>query len=252
MMRRMMGGLACLLLAAGLLAQEFPDHRGAVNDFAGVIQDEYRHRMEALAQEVLEKTGSPVVVVTVKDLGGTTVEDYAHRLFQKWGIGNREKDNGVMILTAIEERKIRIENGYGVEGILPDGLTGSILDRDVLPDLRNGDYGAGLYKGMARIAGILAKEAGVVIDGSLKAPQSYPGEDDDRNCLPVLLIFIFLVIVTKGRIIPWLLLAFLSGGSGGSRGGGFGGGFGGGGSFGGGFGGFGGGSSGGGGASRGF
>jgi len=201
---------------------------------------------------VLDKTGSPVVVVTVKDMGGMTVEDYAHRLFRKWGIGDRDRDNGVLILVALEERKIRIENGYGVEGVLPDGLTGSILDRDILPDLRNGDYGAGLYRGMARVAGILAKEAGVAIDGSLEAPEMYPVKDEDGTCLPVVLIFIFLVIVTKGRIIPWLLLAFLSGGSGRSGGGGFGGGFGGGGSFGGGFGGFGGGSSGGGGASRGF
>jgi len=212
MMRRIMQRAAFLLLAAGLLAQEFPDHTGAVNDFAGVIQDEYRYKMEALAREVLDKTGSPVVVVTVKDMGGMTVEDYAHRLFRKWGIGDRDRDNGVLILVALEERKIRIENGYGVEGVLPDGLTGSILDRDILPDLRNGDYGAGLYRGMARVAGILAKEAGVAIDGSLEAPEMYPVKDEDGTCLPVVLIFIFLVIVTKGRIIPWLLLAFLSGG----------------------------------------
>jgi uncharacterized protein len=248
MMRRIMRRTAFLLLAAGLFAQEFPDHTGAVNDFAGVIQDEYRYRMETLAQEVLDKTRSPVVIVTVKNMGGMTVEDYAHRLFQKWGIGNKDKDNGVLILVAVEERKIWIENGYGVEGILPDGLTGSILDKDILPDLRDGDYGAGLYKGMARLAGILAKDSGVAIDGIQEAPEIEPVKDEDGTCLPVLLIFIFLVIVTKGRIIPWLLLAFLSGGSGRSGGGGFGGG----GSFGGGFGGFGGGSSGGGGASRGF
>ena len=223
---------------------------GWVNDFAGVISQDYKASMEAVASEVKNKIGSELTVVTVKSMDGQDIETYATRLYETWGIGEKGKDNGALILLAIAERKIRIEVGYGLEPILPDGLTGGILDDYVMPDLRNGEYGLGLYRGLLKITEIVAKNAGIQIEGIpevVQRPQSDEGsrERSSGGVVFLFILFIFLMIVTRGRILPWLLLGMLSGGGG--KGGGFSSG-----GFGGGFGGFGGGSSGGGGASRGF
>jgi len=123
-----------LLLSSGLSqAQEpFPAPRGAVNDFAGVISTADSARMEALCREVLEKTGAAVVVATFPTIGDNDVNDYANRLYSSWGIG-KKGDRGVLIVLFLSERKIRIETGYGVEGVLPDGRVGEILDQKVIP-----------------------------------------------------------------------------------------------------------------------
>ncbi len=110
-------------------AETFPKPTGAVNDFAGVISAEYKSRMETLAGEVLEKTGTAIVVATVETIGDNDPSDYANRLYQAWGIGKKGEDKGVLIFLAAKERQVRIETGYGVEGIIPDGLAGEILDR---------------------------------------------------------------------------------------------------------------------------
>lgn len=220
---------------------------GWVSDFAGVVPFSYKEKMEILATEVKHKTGVELAVVTVENMRGLTVEDYATQLFQNWGIGEKGKDNGALILLALQERKVRIEVGYDLEAIIPDGVAGEILDRYVLPDLRTGDYGNGLYKGLIAIASVVAKDQGVQITGTQSVlPRARVSERGGRGGTAFfIIILILLMILTKGRILPWLFLgAMMSGG----RGGGFSGGSG----FGGGFGGFGGGLSGGGGASRGF
>jgi uncharacterized protein len=230
--------------------EDFPSARGAVNDFAGVIPSPDVNQMESLAQEVLEKTGTAVVVATMETVGNNDPDGYANRLYSAWGIGKKGEDKGVLIFLAVKERKIRIETGYGVEGILPDGLVGEILDGYVTPYLKTGDYGKGLANAMAAVSSVIAKAADVSLTGSPSV--SRPATKRVRRSgslfplLLLLLILIPLLATRQGRaMLPLLLLMFLSGGGRGGGGGGFG-------SFGGGFGGFGGGSSGGGGAGRGF
>jgi uncharacterized protein len=227
---------------------QLPEWEGWVNDFAGVISDDVKANMTAIAEEVSVKTGAQIAVVTVPDIQGMAVQDYATRLLEKWGIGKKGKDNGVLILLSMKERKVWIETGYGVEGILPDGLCGEILDKYVMPNLKEGQYGDGLYRGELAVAGVIAKDAGVQITGAINPDFHSPSARRESSAGKIVLIaiFILLVILTKGRIIPWILLGMMSG----SRGGG--GGWSGGGGFGGGFGGFGGGRSGGGGAGRSF
>ena len=128
----------------------FPPPRGAVNDFAGIIDAASVQTMENLSREVLEKTGTSIVVAVLASIGDNDPDDYANRLYQAWGIGEKGKDKGVLIFLALKERKVRIETGYGVEGILPDGLAGEILDKYVLPDLKAGQYGQGLDQGRCR------------------------------------------------------------------------------------------------------
>ncbi len=246
--------LLCWLLfagAAGGAQLDFPRPKGAVNDFAGVIDASSTQLMENLAREVLEKTGTSVVVAVVAEIGDHDPDDYANRLYQAWGIGEKGTDKGALIFLSLKERKVRIETGYGVEGILPDGLVGEILDRYVIPDLKGGKYGAGLAKGMTAVAAVIAKDAGVTLTGAPPLPtrQGRAARRGTGILLPILMILALVALLgtRQGReLLPLLLLLLLSGGRGG---GGYGGGSGG---FGGGFGGFGGGFSGGGGASRNF
>jgi uncharacterized protein len=231
-------------------AVAFPAPRGAVNDFAGVIPSQYVGPMESLAREVLEKTGTAVVVATVETIGDNDPDEYANRLYQAWGIGKKGEDKGVLIFLAVKERRVRIETGYGVEGILPDGLVGEILDRYALPYFKEGQYGKGMAETMAAVSSVVAKAAGVTLTGARPPEQRQVGTERGPGILQWLLLLaalFFLIGTRQGRaLLPWILLLLMSG-SGGRRGGDGFGGFGGGG-----FGGFGGGSSGGGGASRGF
>jgi len=228
-------------------AENFPKPSGPVNDFAGIIPQTERQKMETLSMEVLQKTGTSVVVVTVSTVGDSDAALYANELFQEWGIGKKGEDKGVLILLALKERRIRIETGYGVEGILPDGLVGEILDRYTVPLLKKGQYGQGLFNAVAAVSTVIAKDANVDLSGEVKTYKTSRSRTRRIGLFP--LIFIIFIIFTLfrrrrgGWILPFLIL-----GSMGGRGG-FGGGFGG---FGGGFGGFGGGMSGGGGAGRGF
>lgn len=230
---------------AAAAAETFPQPQGAVNDFAGVIPSQVTGRMESLARELLEKTGTAVVTVTVETIGDHDPADYANRLYQAWGIGRKGEDKGVLIFLAVRERQVRIETGYGVEGILPDGLAGEILDRYAIPRFRQGDFGLGLAETMAAVSSVVAKAAGVGLTGAREPERRAVRIERKLGLTELLLLAVaafFLLGTRRGRaLLPWILLLLMN--SSGRRGGGFGGG---------GFGGFGGGSSGGGGAGRGF
>jgi uncharacterized protein len=218
-----------------------------------------------LAKELRQKTEAELSVVTLADLGGDEIEPVAVDLFQAWGIGKKGKDEGALILLASKERRVRIEVGYGLEGILPDGRCGTIIRRVMAPELSQGKIGGGLLRGAAAVAGVIAKDRGVTITGALP---EVPGQDDDARGNPRVAFLVALIaaivlssLLRSGsnrrgwmrRRGPWWWDGGGPGGYGGMFGGfgGMGGGFGGGGG-GGGFGGFGGGRSGGGGASGGF
>ena len=241
--------LHCFLLtSAG--SEKFPQPRGAVNDYAGVIAPQYERSMDLLAREVLQKTETSVVVVTLKSIEGNDPADYANRLYEAWGIGKKGEDKGVLILLALTERKVRIETGYGVEGILPDGLVGEILDTYVVPYLKKGNYDKGLSNALVAVSSVIAKDAGISLTGSSTINYQTKKKIQERPRINLFSLILFFIVLTmllgtrRGRaILPFILLMLLAGGRGGGSS--FGG-------FGGGFGGFGGGMSGGGGAGRGF
>jgi len=246
--------LICVLILSANLGTakaetKYPKPIGAVNDFAGIISPDYEMQMESLSHEVLQKTGTSIVVATVETVGDTDYSVYANELYQAWGIGKKGEDKGVLIFLTVRERKIRIETGYGVEGILPDGLVGEILDRNVIPHLKVGDYGKGLTNAMIAVSSVVAKAADVSLTGSPTISQPVTKKVRRVGSLFPLLLLLFIMIpllgTRQGRaMLPLILLMFLSSG-GRSGSGGFGG-------FGGGFGGFGGGMSGGGGGGRSF
>ena len=245
-------------------AAGWPAPRGYLSDFAGIVDAASADSIEALGAELREKTGAQLAVVTVAGLGGRDIDGAAVDLFHQWGVGQKGHDDGVLLLLAQGERRVRIEVGYGLEGVLPDGRCGFIIRRVMGPDLAADRFGPGLLRGADAIAGVVARERGVTLAPGRGAP--LPEEDEGggggASLLTMLLLFFVFLVIS-------LVLRGLTGGrrSWGSRRGfggpwwggfgGYGGGFGGsggglGGGFGGGFGGLGGGSSGGGGASGGF
>jgi uncharacterized protein len=226
---------------------------GYVNDFAHVLTPAAVAQIDDLAKQVDEKAHAQIALVTINTLDGRDIESYAVDLFKQWGIGKKGKDTGVLILYAIQDRKARIEVGYGLEPILPDGKVGG-FQREAIPQMRAGDYSGALLLVTRRVADVIAQDAGVQLTGArprAPAPQRATGTDDGTSLggiIAGIIIFAILLLTPFGRSLLWFLLASSSGGRG-SGGGGFGGFGGGGGSGSGGFGGFGGGSSGGGGAS---
>ncbi len=241
---------ALLLTSPQAQALKFPRSVDAVNDFAEVISPDYEARMNQLSKTLWDQTGTALVVATFQDLGGESPDEFANRLYEAWGIGKRGEEKGILILVALKEKRIRIETGYGVEGILPDAKVGGIMDQYIIPFLRQGEFGEGLLNGMVALSQVVAKDAGVELD--LDRYASKPAvQPKVKKGLPILslLFLLFIVFGLLGRgmgFFPLFFFPFLFMG-GGVRGmsGGFGG-------FSGGFGGFGGGMSGGGGATRGF
>jgi uncharacterized protein len=251
--------ILCLLLSLLSLElwsqAEFPQPQGWVNDYAGVLSEQTKAELTNWFTEVKEKTDVEMAVAIFSDLGGKEYENYATDLYRAWKVGN-SKDEGVLILVAIQERKIKFEVGYGSEGYLTDLYTNNALDV-MRSFLRKGseNYDEAVKQAALMLLNKTALEKGVTLTGV----PSYNSEGQEksgqsRGSLIMVLFFIFLIIITRGRILYWLLLFSALGGGGSGRGGGFGG-WGGSGRSGrgfGGFGGFGGGRSGGGGAGGGF
>jgi uncharacterized protein len=240
-------------MASAQAERPFPKPKGPVNDFANVIPADYEQKLKAITTELDQKTGTAVVVVTMPDIGGAEYNDYANRLYSAWGIGKKGEDKGVLIFVTVKERNMRIETGYGVEGILPDGLVGEIRDRYMIPYLKENKYGEGLLNGTLAVAQVISKHSGVKLTGQM--PVREPKKRRSGiGFLPFILIILFFMFSFRRRRGSWIFFLPFLFGSGRGYGGGFGsGGLGGSfGGFSGGFGGFGGGMSGGGGAGGSF
>ena len=130
---------------------------GLVNDYAGLLSREDRDALQARLSAVEAARGAQIAVVTLNSLEGGDIDDFAVKLFERWKIGQAGKDNGVLVLVAVRDRKARIEVGYGLEGVLPDSLAGRILDEQLLSAFRRGRYSEGLRAGVSRVAEIVER-----------------------------------------------------------------------------------------------
>jgi len=259
--------LTALLVVAGALgaaAQPAPPVLTApVNDFANTIDPASAQELERLIRALQTATGDVVTVATVPTFQPYgDIKSYAVKMFENGGagVGQRGKDNGVLVVVAIQDRKVAIEVGYSLEQFITDGFAGQTIRETILPEFRNGSYGAGLVAGVTRIVNRIADGRGVSLQD---VPRSAPthGAPQLQIPLPLIVFVIFLIIMATARRGgrrnrhwgggPWSGWNSGVGPFGGGFGGGFGG-FGGGRGGGGGFGGFGGGRSGGGGASGGW
>jgi len=144
--------------ATVIYALEFPEPVGYVNDFANILSPGTKQALERQLAQLEESSSIEIAVVTIESLEGTTVEDYAVRLFEAWRIGKKNKDNGLLFLVAPSEHQVRIEVGYGLEPVLTDAQAGRILDNFVLPEFRKGDYNKGISEGVAAIIKVVRGE----------------------------------------------------------------------------------------------
>ena len=220
-----------------------PPKNGYVLDQTQTLTKEEIQSMNRMGLEVQKKTKAQIAVLLIPTLDGEDVSDYANRVFRAWGIGDKEKNNGVLFLIALKDKQMRIEVGYGLEGAINDGKAGEILDQYAIPYFQKGKFGPGVMETYKVLVGEVSKEYGVSIDGSRIHAKQDSIELSPFQLLLIGVGILALIIVDMtflgGAItqsILWILASGRGGGSGRSGGGGFGG--------------FGGGSSGGGGASR--
>jgi len=250
--------LLLCLLASSLFALDLKSLKpqGYVSDFANVLEPQSRAQLEAYCGQVEQTTGAQIAIVTIKSLDNEPIEDVTNTLFRQWGVGKKGKDEGIMFLLAIQDHRDRIEVGYGLEPIVPDGFDGSIT-RSIQPLLRQGAYGQAIISGAVRIGSAIAQAKGVAPQTGAP-PRTRDRMVNTRQSIPLPVIIIGIVVLLLlfrgggggiGGFLAGMFLGNLLGGDRRGGGGWGGGGFGGGGGGGGGFGGFGGGDSGGGGAS---
>jgi uncharacterized protein len=243
----------CLLFASFALAFNFPQLTGRVVDQAGVMSAQAKSDIETKSKTLEDKSGIQLVVATVKSLEGSDIETYANELARFWKLGEAKKNNGVLLLVAPNEHKVRIEVGYGLEGTLTDALSSVIIASAVTPRFKSGDFSGGIERG---VDGIISVLSGDSAEWQRKVDVRRDDGSNDFNKLFPLLFFLIMIFIIwylirnagGGRppgpgsrstpiIFPggWGSGWGDGGGFGGGGGGGFGGGFsGGGGSFGGG------------------
>ncbi|HEX8261654.1 MAG TPA: TPM domain-containing protein, partial [Allosphingosinicella sp.] len=199
--------LLLVLMASPAAAQEFPALTGRVVDAANIIPDADE---AALTQELkaLERNSSrQLVVATVPSLGGYPIEDYGYQLGRHWGIGQKGANNGVILLVAPNERKVRIEVGYGLEPIMTDALSNQIITQQILPRFKADDYPGGIRAGAAEIVAQLQAPPEQAEQKALEAQQAAEsrgsGEDDFGGLFPLIfwgavLLFVFLRMIGRG------------------------------------------------------
>lgn len=238
--------LQCFFAACAIAAPQIPPKPTAaagiyVQDYAQVLSAEDKRRLLSIGQELDNKTTAQLAVVTVKNLDGQPIEDYALSILREWGIGSKEKNNGALIVVAVQDRRSRIEVGYGLERLLTDGLTGRIQDQAMIPYFRKGNYAAGIVNGYAVTASLIAKDAGVQLASinseQIAVPAKTTNNTDQEYPFWLKLLIgagiVLLLIIDNlflgGVLTQMLFFMFLRGRGGGGGRGGFGGGSGGGG-----------------------
>ncbi len=202
-------------------------YHGWVNDYSGILSYSEKEKINSIISELERKTTAEIAVVILRDLEGENIEDFTNRLFEKWGIGKKEKNNGVMILIALAQRIIRIETGYGIEGIIPDAKAGRIIRDIMVPSFAKGKIGEGILDAVYFIATDIANAYKIKLN--LENRNINPDKYKKLTKKDLILFLFFMVFILPVFIRhPWLLFLFLSSGRGGGfYGGGFGGGFGG-------------------------
>jgi len=253
----------CLTLGGPAAAQEVPLLTQPVNDFADVVDADSEQQLDTLIRDLQQASGDVVVVATVRTFQPfADLREYAVRMFENGGrgVGQRGRDNGLLVVLAVDDRQVWVEVGYDLEEFITDGFAGQTSRNDMVPAFRSGAYGPGLIAGVTRIVSRIAERRNVTLRGVRAPPLSRIPDAGDGEGIIIALFVLFMVLrALAGRTRrsssrrrwgggPW---SGWNSGVGPFRGG-FGGGLGGGGGFGGGFGGFGGGRSGGGGGGGGW
>jgi len=211
---------AALLLCAATAAADItvPYLSGRVVDDANILSQDARDRITAMAKAHESATTNQVVVLTVPTIGSVSVEEYAVKVFEAWKLGQKGKDNGVLVVVVPQDRKMRIEVGYGLEGTLPDGAAGEIIRTWMTPAFKAGNYNKGIEDGVAAIVARLEGRGGPIDRAPAAAPASSGGSNFEPVPMPMALfigLFIFGILglfTVVGVMTPgvgWFLYVFL-------------------------------------------
>lgn len=181
-----------LLFVVPTFAQTFPKPVGYVNDFANLYSDSFKNRLEQELRAFDASKSAEIAVVTVQDLQGTTIDDYAVRLFENWKIGKKGQDNGVLVLIAKSEREVRIEVGYGLEPVITDARAGRIIRDRMTPAFKAGDYEEGTQRAVSDLEKYISGEP-----VAETAPPSVP----DLSWLGEVFPFLFFGLIYLGSFL---------------------------------------------------
>lgn len=197
--------IAAALFAVPIFSLEVPELAGPVMDLAEIMDPNARDELEDYLLSVDRNSSAQIAVLTIPSLEGESLEEYAIKVAREWRLGNTEDSKGVLLLVAYEERKIRIEVGYGAEGDLTDAKCGLIIRNIIAPEFKGGDFSEGIVKGAKAIAGIVA--------GDAEGQKVIADDDDDVDALSTAAILIFFALYffmftgslsTKFRALRWL------------------------------------------------
>jgi uncharacterized protein len=238
--RPLIATIAALALAIfaspALAAPAFPALTGRVVDAANVIPPDAEARLDQKLAALEAQSGRQLVVATLPDLQGYDIADYGYQLGRAWGIGDKERNDGALLIVAPGERKLRIEVGYGLEGVLTDGMSSLIINQTIVPKFKAGDLAGGIEDGVDRIVQLITlppEEAAKLVAAAEKAPESSVDWGTIIFFGIIFLVFVLPLFRRKGgrryRSGGFVPVVWPTGGGGFGRGGGFGGGFGGGG-----------------------
>ena len=173
--------------------------QGFVNDFAQIISPENKTAIESKLNALNKDSGIQIAVVTIPKLSDETIETYSYKLFQEWGIGQKGKDNGVLFLIAPNEKELRIEVGYGLEGVLTDAQSNKIIQKIVIPEFKNNDLNSGISKGVDAIISVVKGDA---ISLPNEASDSNAASDSTLSFISIAVIF---VVSLLSRTKSWWL-----------------------------------------------
>jgi len=203
--KRMAAALMVALFAiAPVFAINFPALTGRVVDQANIIQSDTRAAIEQKSADLEEKSGIQLVVATVNSLEGQEIEPYANELFRKWALGEKKKNNGVLLLVAPNERRVRIEVGYGLEGTLTDALSKVIISNAMTPRFKAGNFSEGISRGVDDIITVLTTDA----SEWQKRPSlrlDYQQPVDPASWILLAALFVFFILLIVSPTFRWLL-----------------------------------------------
>ena len=216
-MKRVLSVCLLLLLSAPLSGAEVPKLTGPVNDEAGVLSDKQKKELTEFLLKQEKDTTNQIVILTVKSLDGDTIEDFAVKVFAKWKLGQKGKDNGVLIILATTERKMRIEVGHGLEGVLTDAISSRIIREEMTSKFKEKNFDGGF---MAAV---------VAIDKAIKGEYTAEESGGWPTWLTIVIIIVVIILIlilidcsmNGGDAFTWIILGSIMSGDGGGGGGGY-------------------------------
>ena len=177
-----------LLISFPVFAADVPALKGRVNDYAKIIRDSDEREIEEYLASLEKSTGIQIAVLTVPSIGGESIASYGVRVADKWQIGDKEKDNGAILIVAYAEHDLRIEVGDGLEGSLTDAKCGLILRNVIVPEFKNGNYSAGIKKGVMNMGGIVSGDESAVSKSVLEGDS-----ESDDSIIPLIVVIVWLI-----------------------------------------------------------